>query len=517
MSKTKRLAIGIDLGTTFSTIAILDDLGRPLTLSNSEGDKLTPSAVFFDENEIVVGKEAVKAIATNASQVAECAKRKVGQRVFDQVLGGRQYPPEAIQAWVLNKLRLDAQQQIGEFSKVVITVPAYFDEIRRKSTQDAGYIAGFEVMDIINEPTAAAISFGFQRGLLSASDQHQKPQTILVYDLGGGTFDVTVMRISGEHFVALATDGDVQLGGRDWDQRLVDLVAEEFIRTHRIDPREDPNTNGRVWRDCEDAKRTLTARTKTVISCDYQGLTIRLEITRDRFQEITQDLLDRTAFTTRQTLQASGLQWSDLDRVLLVGGSTRMPAVVSLLKELSGMIPDRSVSPDEAVAHGAVLHANLLLDRHEGKPPAFRVTNVNSHSLGVVGTDPQTNRTRNAIVIPRNTPLPTQANRIFRTQKAGQTSILVQIIEGESPSPDDCSPVGQCTVGPLPPNLPAQTEIDVGFRYEENGRLQVRVACAGQDLQHEITRANSLTQDQLDSWRDYISGAPPAAMDTVGR
>ncbi len=511
MSKAKRLAIGIDLGTTFSTIAILDDLGRPLTLDNSEGDKLTPSTVFFDGPEVVVGKEAVKAIATNASQVAECAKRKVGQRVFDQVLGGRQYPPEAIQGWVLNKLRLDAQQQIGEFSKVVITVPAYFDEIRRTATQDAGYVAGFEVMDIINEPTAAAISFGFQRGLLTPDGQHQEPQTILVYDLGGGTFDVTVMRISGDNFVALATDGDVQLGGRDWDQRLVDLVAEEFIRKHGIDPREDPNTNGRIWRDCEDAKRTLTARTKTVISCDYKGQAIRLDITRDRFQEITQDLLDRTAFTTRQTLQASGLKWSDLDRVLLVGGSTRMPAVISLLNELSGMIPDRSVSPDEAVAHGAVLHAALLLDRHEGKPPAFRVTNVNSHSLGVVATDPKTDRIRNAILIPRNTPLPTKAHRVFRTQKAGQTSILVQIVEGESSSPEDCSRIGKCTVRPLPPNLPAQTAIDVTFSYAENGRLQVRVECAGHELQHEITRDNNLTQDQLDSWRDYISGVPPTS------
>lgn len=509
MSNAKRLAIGIDLGTTFSVVAILDDLGRPITLDNAEGDKLTPSAVFFDEAEVVVGKEAVKAITTDASQVAECAKRKVGQRVFDQLLGGRQYPPEAILAWVLNKLRLDAQQQVGEFSKVVITVPAYFDEIRRKATQDAGYIAGFEVMDIINEPTAAAISFGFQRGLLTDRGQHQKPQTILVYDLGGGTFDVTVMRISGEDFVTLATDGDVQLGGRDWDQRLVDLVAEEFVRTHGIDPRDDPNTHGRVWRDCEDAKRTLTARTKTSIACDYQGQAIRLEITRARFQEITQDLLDRTAFTTRQTLQASGLQWADLDRVLLVGGSTRMPAVVALLHELSGMIPDRSVSPDEAVAHGAALHAALLLDRHEGKPPAFRVTNVNSHSLGVVATDPQTNRLRNAILIPRNTPLPAKAHRSFSTQKPGQKSILVQIVEGESASPDDCSRLGKCTVHPLPPDLPAHTPIDVRFRYEENGRLKVRVECAGQELQHEIARENSLTQEQLDSWRQYISGAPP--------
>ncbi len=511
MNSAKRLAIGIDLGTTFSAVACLDDLGRPYTLDNAEGDKLTPSAVFFDHAEVVVGKEAVKAIATDASQVAECTKRKVGERVLDQLLGGRQYPPEAILAWILNKLRIDARQQVGDIDQVVITVPAYFDEVRRKATQDAGYIAGFEVMDIINEPTAAAIAYGFQQGITAAGKHNRQPQHVLVYDLGGGTFDVTIMRIRDDDFVTLATDGDVQLGGRDWDERLVDLVAEDFLRQHGIDPRDDPNARGRLWRDCEDAKRTLSARNQTNVVCDYQGRTSRLEISRARFQEITQDLLDRTAFTTRQALQASGLEWSDLDRILLVGGSTRMPAVADVLADLSGMAPDRSISPDEAVAHGAALHAAQLLDRHAGKTPAFHVTNVNSHSLGVAATDPRTNRPRNAILIPRNTPLPARAQRVFKTQKAGQKSILVQVVEGESPAPEDCLQLGKCTVRPLPPDLPAQTPVEVRFAYEENGRLQVQVQCAGQELQHEITRDNSLTADQLDRWREYISGAPPTA------
>src|SRR5688572_20517363 len=206
-------AVGIDLGTTFSVVAILDDANRPQTLINAEGDKITPSAVFFEGTDTIVGKEAIKAIATDAAQVAECAKRDLGFRVYHKVLGGRQYPPEAIQAWVLNKLRSDSQRQIGSFEKVVITVPAYFDEVRRKATQDAGYMAGFEVLDIINEPTAAAIAFGFQRGFLKPGHDAGSPKKILVYDLGGGTFDVTVMEIGGRDFVALATDGDVQLGG----------------------------------------------------------------------------------------------------------------------------------------------------------------------------------------------------------------------------------------------------------------------------------------------------------------
>jgi molecular chaperone DnaK len=318
------------------------------------------------------------------------------------------------------------------------------------------------------------------------------------------------MQIRGNEYIALATDGDVQLGGRDWDQRLVDFVAEEFIRKFGMDPREDPNTFGRLWREAEDAKRTLSARQKASIACDYKAQAIRVEVTRDQFCEFTQDLLDRTAFTTRQTLQAAGLEWTDIDRVLMVGGSTRMPAVFEMLKGLSGKDPDCSVSPDEAVAHGAALHAGILLARQQGKPSRFKIKNVNSHSLGVVATDARTKRPRNAILVPRNTPLPVTAKRVFKTQKANQKSILVAIVEGESASPDDCSQIGKCSVRHLPKNLPAQTPIEVSFRYQENGRLTVVVQVAGTDkqLRHEITRENSMTQDQLDSWRQYISNVP---------
>lgn len=510
----KHPAIGIDLGTTFSVICQLDDLGRPQTLINSEGDKITPSVVFFEgDSNVVVGKEAVKAVATDAEQVAECAKRDLGNRFFHKTLGGRRYPPEALQAWVLNKLRTDAEKQIGKFAKAVITVPAYFDEVRRKATMDAGYIAGLDVLDIINEPTAAAVAFGFQQGFMRPEHAGDARKKILVYDLGGGTFDVTVMEIGGKDFNALATDGDVMLGGKDWDQRLVDFLAEEFIRRFGVDPREEPNAHGRLWRECEDAKRTLSARTKATIACDFRGHAVRVEVTRQQFQDMTKDLLDRTAFTTRQTLQAAGLEWKDVDRVLLVGGSSRMSAVVEMLRQLSGKEPDCSVSPDEAVAHGAALHAGLILSYTQGKSPSFHIRNVNSHSLGVVATDAKTKRPRNAILVPRNTPLPVVARRVFKTHKAGQKSILVQIVEGESLSPDDCSQLGKCSVRNLPPDLPAQTPIEVRFRYEENGRLTVTVEVqgTGKQLKHEITRENSLTQDQLDSWRKYICGLAPAA------
>ena len=519
MSSPVTPAVGIDLGTTFSVVARLDPRGQPTTLVNAEGDHLTPSVVLFDGEDVVVGKEALKAMATETDRVAECSKRDIGHRVFHKVLQGKQYPPEVIEAWILNKLRIDVAQQIGPFSKVVITVPAYFDEVRRKATQDAGYMAGLEVLDIINEPTAAALAFGFQRGYLDPLGRSDRvpsgSQQILVYDLGGGTFDVTVMEIRGHpegpRFVALATDGDVRLGGWDWDQRLVDLVAEKFIAEHCLDPRDDPCGAGRLWRDCEDAKRTLSSRSKAMVACEYRGSTARVEVSREQFEEATQDLLDRTRFTTVQALKAAGLGWADIERVLLVGGSTRMPMVRQMLHGLSGREPDSSVAADEAVAHGAALRAGVLLAEQEGRPAALAIRNVNSHSLGVVGTDPKTRRRRNGILIPRNTQLPVTSKRTFHTQKANQKSILVQIVEGESSSADNCTQIGRCAVHDLPPHLPEQSPVDVFFHYEPNGRLKVRVTLPATDreVETEIVRENSLSKEHLDGWRRYICEMEP--------
>jgi molecular chaperone DnaK len=503
------IPVGIDLGTTFSVIARLDERGQPITLVNAEGDRLTPSVVLFDRDDLVVGREALRAMSTEYERVATCCKRDVGHRVFHKVLNGQQYPPEVIESFILNKMRSDTVDQIGRSGKVVITVPAYFDEVRRKATQDAGYMAGFDVLDIINEPTAAALAFGYQQGMLDQA-HGDRPQHVVVYDLGGGTFDVTVMEIRGNRFTAMATDGDVQLGGYDWDQRLVDMVAETFIRQHAIDPREDPNTAGKLWRECEDAKRTLSARNKATVACDFRGLSLRIELTRQEFEEATQDLVDRTRFTTAQTVKAAGLDWKDVDRVLLVGGSTRMPMVRDMLRKVSGKDPDTSVAADEAVAHGAALHAGWIIDRNQGKPPTFKIKNVNSHSLGVVGLDPQTRRKRNGILIPRNTALPVTAKRAFRTQKDNQRSILVQIVEGESPSADDCNPLGKCSVSGLP-RMPARTQVDVHFDYQANGRLKVRVSVPGttREVETEIVRENSLPKEHLDGWRKFIAQMEP--------
>ena len=506
------LAIGIDLGTTYSVIARIDEAGVPATLANAEGERLTPSAVLFDaEDSVVVGREALKALASEPDRVAECAKRDVGYSVYHKTLGGKQYPPEVIEAFILNKLRFDATAQVGDFSQVVITVPAYFDEVRRKATQDAGYMAGLEVMDIINEPTAAALAFGYQQKIFGADGRSRPGQRLLIYDLGGGTFDVTVMDIEGTHFRTLATDGDVRLGGYDWDQRLVDLAAEAFIAAHDLDPRDDAATAGRLWRECEDAKRTLSSRARAAVHVEFGGKTAGVEVSRAQFEEATADLLDRTRFTTQQAVQAAGSTFDRLDRVLLVGGATRMPMVRRMLESLAGKPPETAVAADEAVALGAALRARQLLEEHAGQVPAFTIRNVNSHSLGVVGIDPATRRKRNGILIPRNTPLPVTGKRTFRTHKDNQRSILVRIVEGESALPEECLPVGKVTVSRLPEQLPKRTPVDIHFRYKANGRLKVRVSVptTGANVEAVFKRENILPKEHLDGWREFICGLAP--------
>ncbi len=505
-------AVGIDLGTTYSVVAYLDAQGHPETLVNAEGERLTPSVVFFDDEEVIVGREALKAFARLPDRAAECSKRDVGYKVYHKVLQGKYYPPEVIEAYILNKLRQDAAQQIGDFSQVVITVPAYFDEVRRKATQDAGYMAGLDVMDIINEPVAAALAFAYEAGYLKEASIPSRPERILVYDLGGGTFDVTVMEIRGHEYVTLAIDGDVRLGGWDWDQRLVDLAAEAIIREHGFDPREDVRAWGKLWSLCEEAKRTLSVRSRATISFEYQGRTAEIDIQREQFEAATQDLLDRTRFTTVQALKAAGLTWAEIDRVLLVGGATRMPMVRRLVRDLAKKEPEVSVSPDEAVALGAAIHAGWLLGKAQGKPPRFRIRNVNSHSLGVVGVDPLTRRPRVGTIIPRNTRLPIIAKRRFKTHRPNQRSILVRIVEGESPNPEDCCSIGQVVVRDLPLNLPKGWPVEVIFHYRANGRLKVkiRVRQMEQDIVAEFQRERALTKELLDGWRRFISGKEPA-------
>lgn len=507
----KALAIGIDLGTTYSVAAYLDQQGRPTSIPNSSGDILTPSVVLFDQDGTVVGKEAVLAAALEPDRVADCAKRDMGSKFYSRRINGEWLPPEVISSYVLRRLRTDAERKLGSVTKAVITVPAYFDETRRRATMDAGRLAGLEVLDILNEPTAAAIVYGYQEGFLDRSGLVKAGQTVrvLVYDLGGGTFDVTVVEMSGQSFKAIATDGDVRLGGKDWDEKLIEMAAERLQRQLGEDPRKDPETLQELWLAAELAKKTLSERTKATMYVNHQGKRNKLEITREEFETATAPLVSRTRTTAELVVMQAGLTFKEIDKVLVVGGSTRMPMITRMLTELAGRAVDCTVSADEAVAHGAALYADLLLQKQGvgGGHTQFSVTNINSHSLGVVGVDPVTGRKLNRVIIPKNTPLPHAASRRFKTFQTNQPNVRICVLEGESELPEACIEVGACVIRGLPPNLPAGWPVEVRYSYGENGRLQVIASLVGHDAQvaTDFVRDNSLTDDDLMLWAECLA------------
>ncbi len=508
MAEASVPAVGIDLGTTFSVVAHLDREGRPCTIPNAEGDLTTPSVVWFDDEGVVVGKEAVKAARTDPDRVAACAKRDMGAAHYSRAIGGEWLPPEVVQSLVLGKLKADAELIVGPFEKAVITVPAYFNEPRRKATQDAGRIAGLDVIDIINEPTAAAIAYGVRQGYLTEEGAARQSERILVYDLGGGTFDVSVMLIDGINYQAIATAGDVFLGGIDWDNRIADFVADKFAEEHGVDPREDSLSRQRLLQDAEDAKRALSVRQEVWFSFDHAGHAVRVRLSRNKFEQLTADLLDRTRFTSQRVLRDAGLAWTDLTRVLLCGGSSRMPMVRNMLEIESGATIDRSVSAEEAVAHGAAIYAGMLLAKAGGEPPRVSVTNVNSHDLGVLGIEPGTNRPRRKVLIPRNTVLPATHSSRFVTHVEGQKSVSVPVIEGGDASGNNATAIGKCVVKNLPKDLQKGTSVVVNFTYADNGRLIVSATLP--DLENAgatmtIQRAAGLSDEQIRHWQERIA------------
>ncbi len=501
--------IGIDLGTTFSVIACLDKDGRPRTIPNAEGDLITPSVVLFDGGTVITGKEALKAAVIDPGLIADFAKRDVGSSFYSKVINGERYPPEIIQSLVLEKLKRDAELVIGPIKQAVITVPAFFNEPRRKATQDAGKLAGIQVLDIINEPTAAALVYGVQAGFLSPTGESQQAERILVYDLGGGTFDVTLMEIQGHDYRTIATAGDVYLGGIDWDRRLVDYLADEFRKKHHgVDPRTDPKSAARLYREAEDAKRSLSVREQVMVTVEHAGEGMRIPLTREMFESLTAALLQRTLFTTKQVLRESGFGWEDLTRILLVGGSTRMAAVARSLEEASGMAVDRSLSADEAVAHGAAIYAGYL-QQSPSRPTkkSLKIQNVNSHSLGILGTDPKTKRSRNSVLIPRNTALPVTKTRRFSTAKRNQRNVAIVVVEGGDASGQNSTVIGKFVIENLPSNLPAGSPVDVAFSYSSDGRLTVHARLPEADIEKRVAvdRATGLTEAGIVDWSSKMA------------
>ena len=364
MTDNNGQVIGVDLGTTFSAAAYLNRHGTPVTVPNAEGELTTPSVVLFDtDGTVVVGREAKRACLICPDRVAMCVKRDMGDKVYSRQIAGRNMPPSSIAALILRKLKQDVEQKIGPVSGAVITVPAYFDETRRQATVDAGTIAGLNVVDIINEPTGAALAYAFrtfaaQNG--EAGAEAAATQSALVYDLGGGTFDVTIIQIEGNDIRVLATDGDVRLGGRDWDERIVNHAAELFLGEHNCDPREDPQSYQDLFMASEEAKKDLSRRESARFAVNHAGERMTVQLTRHEFEELTSDLLYRTESRVDRVVRQTKLTWPEIDEILLVGGSTRMPQVREMLQRITGQEPNASLSADEVVAHGAAIHAAIL-------------------------------------------------------------------------------------------------------------------------------------------------------------
>ena len=497
--------IGIDLGTTYSAMAFLDANGKPETLRSEEGELTTPSVVFFDSTGPIVGREAVKAAEFDAARVARYAKRCIGEEVFPKTILGNRLPPEVIESLVLKKLKSDAELKLGMISNAVITVPAYFNETRRKATQDAGRLAEIDVVDIINEPTAAAIAYGVQSGFIDGDGASLKQETVLVYDLGGGTFDATLMEINGPHFDAIATAGDVYLGGIDWDKRLVDFLAEQFEKEQGIDLRDNPSALERLMQEAENAKKTLTVRNEARIRLGVDGKNTQMTILRSQFEQLTEDLLERTRMTCERLLMDAGKLWKDITRLILVGGSTRMPMVHRMLEKESSLPVDRSLAPDEAVAHGAAIYAGILSGFPEDTA-GVSVANINSHDLGVLGVDPKTKTPKRRIMIPRNTKIPATRSKTFTTSKDQQRDVLVTVVEGGTDSGEHALKIGKCVVTNLPSGLPKGSTVKVTFRYEQDGRLSVSaelpdVECAARTT---IKRFSGLSDGEIFEWKKRL-------------
>ncbi|TNE89160.1 MAG: hypothetical protein EP330_12025 [Deltaproteobacteria bacterium] len=362
MATDDEIVLGIDLGTTFSAMAHVNRYGKPEIITNAEGFQTTPSVVhFYDEDACIVGEEAVKMVVIDPHNVVRFIKRHMGEEDFTLDFFGRDYTPQEVSALILRKLKEDAEELLGvDVNDAVITVPAYFNSAQRGATAEAGQIAGLNVLSIINEPTAAAIAYGL--------DRIGGKRKLLVFDLGGGTFDVTVMEIRGTRLTTIASDGNAELGGKDWDDRLLNHVAEQFYEKFQLDPRDDAAPYQELYERCLNAKISLSSKERAVIPVNYRGQRMVVPITRTEFEELTRDLVEQCEDTANIVLEKARLRWEDLDDVLLVGGSTRMPMISNLLESLAGKPPAEGVNPDECVALGASL-AGVF--RHRPNHPAL--------------------------------------------------------------------------------------------------------------------------------------------------
>ncbi len=482
--------IGIDLGTTNSCVAVMEG-GKPEVITNAEGVRTTPSIVAFTKTgERLIGEPAKRQAVTNAEKTISSIKRKMGtdQRID---IDGKKYSPQEISAMILQKLKADAENHLGEkVTEAVITVPAYFNDAQRQATKDAGKIAGLDVKRIINEPTAAALAYGLD---------NEKEQKIMVYDLGGGTFDVSIIEIGDGVIEVLATSGDNHLGGDDFDQKITDYMLAEFKRTEGVDLSNDKMALQRLKEAAEKAKKELSSATTTNINLPFITATnegpkhFDMNLTRAKFDELTHDLVDRTAQPVKDALNEAGITASELGKVLLVGGSTRIPAVQDKVKQLTGHEPSKSLNPDECVALGASIQGGKLAgDAGAGDILLLDVTplTLSIETMGGVATH----------LIERNTTIPTKKSQIFSTAADNQTAVDINVVQGERQFARDNKSLGQFRLDGIPPARRGVPQIEVTFDIDANGIVNVSAKDLGTGKEQHITitAGSNLSDEDID-------------------